>query len=344
MVSPLNPDWLVITTISAPNEAIEQFLELLSPTWEIVIVGDNKTPDAAWKDAGVHYLSMDRQLELFGDFARFAPGNHYSRKNFGYLYAIMNGAQCILETDDDNYPYADFGRQRSALLKGRLAGGGDWVNVYRHFTAEHIWPRGLPLDALTSTGRISQLDKPVSCPIQQFLVDGDPDVDAIYRLVFPDAAVTFVQERAPVIMDKHTWVPFNSQNTVFFQQALSLLYLPHYVTFRMTDIWRSFVAQCALWPFDGHLAFHTSTAQQLRNEHNLSQDFEQEVPGYLGNRSIATHLGQQLQALASEPESDLISLAEGLWSSMIDAGFIPEQERTLIEHWYSWCRKLMQID
>lgn len=335
-----HPNWLVITTISAPNDAVHQFIEQLSPAWSLVVVGDNKTPDAAWENAGVHYLSLQKQHELFGDFAETAPRNHYSRKNFGYLYAIMNGAQCILETDDDNYPYPDFGKQQSAMLHGRLAGGGDWVNVYRHFTAEHIWPRGLPLDALTRTGTINPLDKPSNCPIQQFLVDCDPDVDAIYRLVFPTAAVTFEQGHAPVIMDKHTWVPFNSQNTVFFHQALPLLYLPHFVTFRMTDIWRSFVAQCALWPFDAHIAFHSSTAKQLRNEHNLIQDFEQEVPGYLDNRNIAEHLSKHMNTLSSKPETDLLHMAEGLWHSMIDAGYIDEQERPLITHWFNWCRKL----
>ncbi len=339
-MSALNSNWLVITTISAPNEAVHQFIEQLTPTWDIVIVGDNKTPDVAWEKTGVHYLSMQRQQELFGDFAELAPGNHYSRKNFGYLYAIMNGARCILETDDDNYPYSEFGRQRTAMLQGRLIGGGDWVNVYRHFTTEHIWPRGLPLDALMRMGGVSQLEQCVNCPIQQFLVDGDPDVDAIYRLVFPQASVNFDQGLAPVIMDVHTWVPFNSQNTVFFQQALPLLYLPHFVTFRMTDIWRSFVAQCALWSFNAHLAFHGSSARQLRNEHNLSLDFEQEVPGYLANRKIAEHLTRELEKLSVEPDTDLVRLAEGLWLSMIDAGFIPEEERPLVRHWFSWCKKL----
>jgi hypothetical protein len=57
------------------------------------------------------------------------------------------------------------------------------------------------------------------------------------------------------------WVRFNSQNTVFFLDAFPLLYLPGHVSFRMTDIWRSFVAQAAVSHHDGAIAFHAPTVE-----------------------------------------------------------------------------------
>jgi hypothetical protein len=39
---------------------------------------------------------------------KFLPSKHYARKNLGYLIAIKNGAEIIIETDDDNIPEKNF--------------------------------------------------------------------------------------------------------------------------------------------------------------------------------------------------------------------------------------------
>src|SRR5579872_5535151 len=138
------------------------------------------------------------------------------------------------------------------------------VNIYRHFTNDiGIWPRGLPLDALQETGSIGPLLAPRTCPIQQYLADNDPDVDAIYRLT-RQTPLYFDREAEPVVLASETWTPFNSQNTLFYRDAFPLLYLPCHVSFRMTDIWRSFVALAALHRHGLGLAFHPPTVEQLR--------------------------------------------------------------------------------
>lgn len=68
------------------------------------------------------------------------------------------------------------------------------------------------------------------------------------------------------------------------------MYLPSYCSFRMTDIWRSFVAQRIAWANDWAILFHEPNVSQERNEHNLMRDFRDEVPGYLNNREIGTAL------------------------------------------------------
>lgn len=42
-----NTKWVVMTTIQRPTEAL-QSLAKNNPTWQIVVVGDKKTP-ASWK-------------------------------------------------------------------------------------------------------------------------------------------------------------------------------------------------------------------------------------------------------------------------------------------------------
>ena len=83
----------------------------------------------------------------------------------------------------------------------------------------------------------------------------------------------------------------NSQNTTWWADAFPLLYLPAYCSFRMTDIWRGFVAQRIAWANGWSTLFHEPTVCQDRNEHDLMQDFKEEIPGYLMNREIAERLG-----------------------------------------------------
>ncbi|MFQ5983553.1 MAG: hypothetical protein ACE5KS_09290, partial [Woeseiaceae bacterium] len=216
--------WIVITTINAPTRAVAHVARLCRRGWSAVVVGDVATP-ADWDADGVIYLSTDRQKELFGEIADLIPYRHYSRKNFGYLYAIESGADLVLEIDDDNIPYPFFGKRLSQTVRGRQVKSDGWVNVYKYFTDETIWPRGLPLDELTSVGTIKTEATDSQCPIQQFLADHDPDVDAIYRLIFKEPVI-FDPSASPVVLSDNTWTPFNSQNTLFFSRAFPLLYLP----------------------------------------------------------------------------------------------------------------------
>ena len=82
------------------------------------------------------------------------------------------------------------------------------------------------------------------------LANKDPDVDAIFRLLFK-GEYSF-DEKKPIILNEDAWTPLNSQNTVFYKKCFPLLYLPCHVSFRMTDIWRSFfiMAMRKLHPFN----------------------------------------------------------------------------------------------
>lgn len=326
--------WVVITTINPPTTAVEFVSRLCAENgWSAVVVGDRKTPKG-WSIANIDYLSIEEQKDRFGSFSDAVPFNHYCRKNLGYLYAIGKGADCILETDDDNIPYADFGSALNPFVEGDTLEGPGWVNVYKHFSKALIWPRGLPLDDIHTAGKTRPGTEPRYCPIQQYLADADPDVDAIYRLIFRDP-VDFDKSAPSLVLNRDCWVPFNSQNTVFFTEAFPLLYLPCHVSFRMTDIWRSFVAQAALWAGGYHVAFHTSTVKQIRNEHNLMKDFEQEIVGYRHNRDIGRLLSGCLEKLPPITEGRLADAALELWKTLAEAAHIPAQEMKLIETWFS---------
>jgi hypothetical protein len=155
-------------------------------------------------------------------FARQCPIRSYARKNIGYLLAMRAGASVLIETDDDNFPRADFWASRQRKQLARLMSDTGWVNIYRYFTEAKMWPRGLPLESINSP--LPEYDalaeEEVGCPIQQGLTDENPDVDAIYRLALP-LPQSFRTDRRVALGD-NSWSPLNSQNTTWWSDAFPL--------------------------------------------------------------------------------------------------------------------------
>ncbi len=336
--------WIVITSINYPTETIKAISELCrkQDNFSAVVVGDKKTP-ADWNYEHIHYLSIADQKNLFPELDELIPYNHYCRKNLGYLYAIKNGADFILETDDDNIPYYNFGQNISREVESHLVTGSKWINIYKYFTNSFVWPRGLPLDEVHSQGQIIKNLNKIDSPIQQYLADEDPDVDAIFRLLFKET-VSFNADTLPVALDQGSWTPFNSQNTLFFKDAFPLLYLPCTVSFRMTDIWRSFVAQAVLWMKELNLTFHPATVRQERNVHNLMKDFNDEVVGYQNNKEMMDKLWEfVLEYKSKKGEEDFFTLATRCWSLLIDSDFIDKGEKNIIDAWSETLKNIQEF-
>ena len=318
---------IVITTINAPTRAVVDFAEGAgSRGIDVVLIGDEKSPKDFAQD-GARYFSLQAQRDSGFAYGRMAPARHYARKNVGYLEAIRAGAKVIVDTDDDNIPLDSFWVPRTPNLIARRVDAAHWVNVYAYFTEAPIWPRGLPLDQVRQAPPSpATTAAPVYCPIQQGLANENPDVDAIYRLVLP-LPVDF-RDEAPVALAPGAWCPFNSQNTTSFPDAFPLLYLPYYCSFRMTDIWRSFVAQRIAHVNGWAIGFHKATVYQVRNEHNLMRDFADEVPGYLHNENIRA----ALEALDLPAGADEVPQALRLcYRKLVDMGLVGGGELALLD-------------
>ncbi len=282
---------IVVTSIFQPNTALRELARGANQSgWDFIIVGDTKSPSDFHLD-GARFFDLETQKKFNFKLASLCPTGHYTRKNLGYLRAIMDGSSIIVETDDDNLPTEGFWQPRQRVLETTQLQGKGWLNVYSLFSDTAIWPRGLPLENVLSNNKF-EIDKNCiakSSPIQQGLANGNPDVDAIFRMT-QTLPVDFKNREHPIRLGRGLWSPFNSQNTTWFKEAFPLLYLPSFCSFRMTDIWRSFVAQRISWECGWELTFHNATVYQHRNEHNLLRDFEQEVPGYLLNNKIKSIL------------------------------------------------------
>ncbi len=159
------------------------------------------------------------------------------------------------------------------------------INPYAHFGQPTIWPRGYPLTEISKSHYNSYVSGPLKTSlIQQGVVNGDPDVDAIFRLTkslqYKKINVSF-DERAPSVqIPLFRIAPFNTQNTLFHYEAFWALYLPRTVPFRLSDIWRSYWAQRLLWLLNGTVSFRGTSAFRRRNSQSYLEDFYEEQKMY----------------------------------------------------------------
>ncbi|XP_066936685.1 uncharacterized protein [Clytia hemisphaerica] len=281
--SEMNERWIVVTSIFKPTEDIKKLAKI--PGWKMVVVGDTKSPKE-YKVDNVVFLSIADQENSGFETAKYLTYGCYQRKNMGYLYAIRHGARYIYDTDDDNHPYGGqvvFDEMKQTKSYLMYDGGSErhHYNTFAHFGQSTLWPRGFPLDRIDKDPmrryKTCSNTRPL---VQQGVVDGDPDLDAIQRLTRKDASAKFVvyfdKEAPPVVLPPKSFAPYNSQNTFQHYDIFFALLLPITVTFRVNDIWRSYIAQRLMWDIGGHLAYFPPNAYQDRTPHNFLKDFYEE--------------------------------------------------------------------
>lgn len=331
----------VITTIQEPTPSVLRLAARLEETAaSLIVIGDKKGPPR-FEGSGGRFVSLAEQIALPFALAHLLPTGHYVRKNLGYLLALQNGARRIYETDDDNAPVATW-TPREIRVDARTVATGGWFNTYRAFTTdpdEVIWPRGFPLrHARDPIVPLIEETTQIDSPIQQELADLAPDVDAIWRLTIANEPFRFARDRSSVHLAPGTWCPFNSQATWWFAPAFPLMYLPSTCTFRMTDIWRSFVAQRCLWELNVGVTFHGACVEQERNFHDLTRDFADEVPGYLQNERLAEILTSlHLSAGPGAVSANLLTCYEALVAERV----LRAEELSMVRAWIADVQSLV---
>jgi len=316
-----------MTTIAEPTQCARH-LHSFCPNvlQQLIVVGDRKGPDR-YPLLHAHFSSLSEQQELKFQLAESLPVDHYSRKNLGFLVALSKGATVIYETDDDTMPTANW-ILRERMQTVRSLKGKKWANVFRQYSDDRIWPRGLPLDELNCLEEKQDSAHETNAPIQQGMIDLSPDVDAVWRLVFGHEV--FFKPGESVSIEPGTWCPFNSQNTWWRSEAFPLMYLPSHCDFRATDIWRGFIAQRCLWELGVGVVFHGPDTIQHRNVHNLMTDFASEVSGYLRNQEITDHLTSL--SLASG-ESNVANNLIRCYEKLCQQDVFPAEELQLVKSW-----------
>lgn len=317
--------WYIITTINKPTEVFKKLSKLEG--WHGLVVADKKTPKD-WSYPNVTLLSVEDQQKSKYKIAQILPWNHYSRKNIGFLYAIEHGAEIIYETDDDNFLIEDnliYCPEYSTCMM--LETDASVYNIYALFGQPKVWPRGYPLKSIASRSHAAvRSETNIFMPIQQGLVNKDPDVDAIFRLTRNE--LLDFNDKGIIAYPAGIFCPFNCQNTFIYKSAFWGLLLPITVTSRVADIWRSYWVQRLLWDIDASVCFLAPNAYQDRNEHDYLKDFIEELDLYL----YADALVEILKKWKSN-KADLFERMIDLFTVLVDAHYIKEQDLILLKAW-----------
>jgi hypothetical protein len=326
--------YTVITSIHPPTRAVLAFAKL--ETTNLIVVGDKKTPDD-WCCNPARFISIEAQGNAAYALSRCLPFNHYSRKMFGYLEAIQSGADVIIDSDDDNIPkknwsFPPFDGEQPCLPEDK-----GHINIYTLYTSQKIWPRGLPLRYINSPAidKREVQQKSVKVGVWQGLADGDPDVDAIYRLT--DNTACYFEENRCYVLGKKTITPYNSQNTATRSELFPLLYLPAYVNFRFTDILRGLIAQPIMWLYNYHLGYTGANVRQERNTHDLLKDFESELPMYLQAEKIV-----DLVSAGITRQKSIENNLYDAYQTLYHADIVCRDELKSLEAWLVDCQSCQQ--
>ena len=283
--------FIVCTSINKPTLAVKKFD--LMKDWNLVIVGDKKTPKNYKLKNGI-YLSPKKQEKIDKKLSDLIGWNCIQRRNFGILYAWKNGADIVAVVDDDNIPYKNWGKNLLINNKTKVnfyktnALAFDPISVTNH---KNLWHRGFPIQILDRRNNVKKQQKIIKPDIQADFWNGDPDIDAICRMEHhPNCK--FKEKYFPFASNKVS--PFNSQNTFISKKVL-----PHYFLFphigRMDDIWASFYVLSRGFK----VVYNKASVFQKRNEHDLTKDMLKEFIGYENNLNLIKDLKKNISNINS---------------------------------------------
>lgn len=340
--------WAVCTTVRKATVAILFFTQ--REDWNLVIVGD-ESMDTDFHISGgdsVVYLDAKEQARLDGVFAAhralvdLLPWRHFGRKNVGYLYAIMHGAELVWDFDDDNFlktglepvvpkegivdviPQEKDGCPSFNPLQFM---GGDMTGI------TPMWPRGYPLDKIKTTCSVSFVagTKPERIAIFQSLADHEPDVDGIYRVtrLTPYNFTSRRHVQTLKIPSGQVMSPYNAQATLVTKDALWSLLLPVTVHGRVSDIWRGYFSQRLFWDLDLSVAFTPPIVNQFRNAHNPLADMQAELDLYFKTPELIRHLREW----NGSAHKSLPGRIEELAVSLYEHDFWGERDVLLYQEW-----------
>jgi len=256
-----------ITTINMPTmlEKLIQnltYYEHLEDTL-IVVTGDHKTPATCCvylkelqhkTGAEIVWMGVAQQKDFIGDndlgeLHDYIGWNTLGRRNFGTLFALLEGAEVIVQLDDDNVPleHYDFYHRHDLtqfdifpFQRKHFTGKIRWANplalCYRQAKHRH---RGFPHGAVFSHGDL--LEAPVA-PIwvNEGLWIGELDVDAHFRI--EDSCLHWDMPIRELTLMPGWWAPMNSQNTSFHRALGPAMFLDSRLG-RYDDIWCSYICR-----------------------------------------------------------------------------------------------------
>jgi len=182
------------------------------------------------------------------------PERCHAEISFGYLIAYEEGADVIIEIDDDVYPVEnndiilDHLYNLDNTLGMKVNSSNKWYNtlenLFLYFNAQ-LYPRGYPYGIRRNKVEYTWRMEGGECSLNMGLWIGCLDLDALTLILYSALDGRFYVKngglkRRKVIVDKGTYFPVCSMNTSFKREIIPAFY-QLYMNFngvdRYDDIW-----------------------------------------------------------------------------------------------------------
>ncbi|HEX6488862.1 MAG TPA: hypothetical protein VF137_08350 [Candidatus Dormibacteraeota bacterium] len=344
---------IVTTTIYVPK-LLENYIEDAVAgghgDTRFIVIGDRKTPpEAKSYSAGLaaeHGVSLEFQdpddqveyLERYPELLDHLPWNSIQRRNIGLLRAYELGCDPIITIDDDNFLLdRDFvGLHSLAGRSGRFAALGSdtgWADVCQELEEIRGVPfyhRGFPPGERWKPSQNTWSEREGRVVVNAGLWLGDPDVDALQRLVYPIEAVRYKRDQEPnFALAEGSWSPFNSQNTALAREIMPAYFLSPRIG-RFDDIWASYVI-CRIAEHRGDLiAYGKPVVRQDRNPHDYWKDMDMEREPWRVTDRLCARL-REIQVTGDDYAAGLDAVIAGLEEWVRAPVGLNEQESALVD-------------
>ena len=273
--------YIATTTINKPTKALKLFAK--NKNCKLIVALDKKSKKFELKNSIV--LSTKYQEKKWPKLSKLVGWNCIQRRNFAILEAFERGAEVIALIDDDNIPYNNWFKNiyinRQIKCK-EIKTNKKIFDPVGYTNHPNLWHRGLPLELVNNRKYKADKKKLIKPDIQANFWNGDPDIDAVCRMIFKPEC-SFKKNLFPFFSKKIS--PFNSQNTLIARKVIKDYFLfPHIG--RMDDIWASFYVTSKKY----RVLYNEPTVYQQRNVHNLIKDFKDEYIGYVNSLKLVERL------------------------------------------------------
>ena len=336
--------WIVTTSTTTDNFSnVETLLRYVGSEWCLLILGDRYNHTEWLKHKRSIYLSSQQQLSLPLKIGKLWSNTSFHSKNIGFLFAIHEGAQIILDLDSNYVPTelkgqyfpvfktaSDFAMPILPLDNTEIL----W-NPYAYFEARNSWPRGFPGKSVSTLPDGESVIKQRCLPVvQQYLVGNRRDVNK------QKVTNVFDTDRTNSVAAPHSlFAPYNSLATVHLYESFWSLLLPQTVDQSVSDIWRSYISQHLFHLLPGTCVVFTPPAVKYVSTRNSVSRNDSNNQSLTTNRST-----QEIVEMLDRSSQNMVTFErESLFRTYIrlyEEGLVDVRD---VEYSKSWLTDLKRI-
>lgn len=292
---------IAMSVSGEPTDALLKYIEIAErDNWAIFAAGDHEASFHKFEELNgpnFKYITPERQQELYGELSELVGWGLLQRRNFAIIEAYKWGADIVATVDANNSPRDNWGSDcyvGETILVDKVHTDDPVFDPYS--ATEHssnLWHRGFPLELL-GTRQKSKRTGVARCKVlvQEDLIDGDPDIDAVCRIA--NGPHVKFKKGMPFMGD--TISPFNAKNTFLSREVIKEYFIFPGIGSN-GDIWASYWVQ---HKFPESVIYNRSSVYRPHSDHDHVKDMQQEVEGFKNNFEVAQNPVKIFELLPQE--------------------------------------------